>query len=147
MATAMHALRCTPNTSLGNFSPGSLVFQRDMFLDLPLITDIVQLTCHRHAQIDQRLLRINARRVSHDYAVGDKVYYRNFDRDKLEAVRFGPFEILRVHTNNTVTIRRGLTEERVSIRHLTPFRPSYDSFVWENEYARLACPYIRVNRG
>ena len=31
VATAMHALRCTPNTSLGNFSPGSLVFQRDMF--------------------------------------------------------------------------------------------------------------------
>ena len=95
-----------------------------MFLDLPLITDIVQLTHHRQAQIDQRLLRINARRVSHDYAVGEKVYYRNFARDKLEAVRFGPFEILRVHTNNTVTIRRGLTEERVSICHLSPFRPS-----------------------
>ena len=124
VATAMHALRCTPNTSLGNFSPGSLVFQHDMFLDLPLITDIVQLTCHRQAQIDQRLLRIHARRVSHDYAISDKVYYRNFDRNKLEAVRFGPFEILRVHTNNTVTIRRGLTKEHVSIRHLTPFRPS-----------------------
>ena len=95
-----------------------------MFLDLPLITDIVQLTHHRQAQIDQRLLRINARRISHDYAVGDKVYYCNFDRDKLEAILFGPFEILRLHTNNTVTICRGLTEEHVSIRHLTPFRPS-----------------------
>ena len=92
VATAMHALRCTPNTSLSNFSLGSLVFQRDMFLDLPLITNIVQLTRHHQAQIDQRLLCINARRVSHDYAVGEKVYYRNFDRDKLEAVRFGPFE-------------------------------------------------------
>ena len=124
MATAMHGLRCTPNTSLGNYSPGSLVFQRDMFLDLPLITDIVQLTRHRQAQIDQHLLCINARRVSHGYAIGDKVYYRNFDRDKLEAVRFGPFEILHVHTNNTVTICRGFTEECDSICHLTPFQPS-----------------------
>ena len=95
-----------------------------MFLDLPLITNIVQLTRHRQAQIDLCLLRINARRVSHDYAVDEKVYYHNFDRNKLEAVRFGPFEILRVHTNNMVTIRRGLTEEHVSICHLTPFRLS-----------------------
>ena len=44
IATAMQALRCTPNTSLGNYSPGALVFQRDMFLNLPLITDIITLT-------------------------------------------------------------------------------------------------------
>ena len=45
VATAMHALQCTPNTSLGNYSAGALVFQLDMFLNLPLITDIVTLTC------------------------------------------------------------------------------------------------------
>ena len=44
IATAMQALPCTPNTSLGNYSPGMLVFQCDMFLDLPLITDIIMLT-------------------------------------------------------------------------------------------------------
>ena len=35
VATTMHALHCTPNTSLGNYSPGALVFQCDMFLNLP----------------------------------------------------------------------------------------------------------------
>ena len=56
----MQALCCTPNTSLGNYSPGALVFQRDMFLNLPLITDIVTLTRHRQAQIDSRLVKINS---------------------------------------------------------------------------------------
>ena len=120
----MQALRCTPNTSLGNYSPGMLVFQCDMFLNLLLITDIITLTRQRQAQIDSRLVKINSRQVVHDYAVGDTVYYRNFDRDKLEAIRFGPYEVLHVHTNNTVTLQRGSTHERVSIRHLTLFRPS-----------------------
>ena len=43
------------NTSLGNFSPGALVFQRHMFLNSPLITDIVMLTRQHQAQIDSRL--------------------------------------------------------------------------------------------
>ena len=102
VATAMQALRCTPNTSLGNYSPGTLVFQHNMFLNFPLITDIVMLTQQRQAQIDCRLIKINSRRVVHDYAVGDKVYYCNFDRNKFEAVCFGPYEVLHVHTNNRV---------------------------------------------
>ena len=44
IASAMQALRCIPNTSLGNYSPGMLVFQHDMFLNLLLITDIITLT-------------------------------------------------------------------------------------------------------
>ena len=52
VATAMQALRCTPNTSLGNYSPGALLFQCNMFLNLPLITDIVMLTQQQQAQID-----------------------------------------------------------------------------------------------
>ena len=50
--TDMQALHCTPNTSLGNYSPGAMVFQRDMFLNLPLITDIVTLTFQCQPQID-----------------------------------------------------------------------------------------------
>ena len=120
----MHALRCTPNTSLGNYLPSALVFQHDMFLNLPLITDIITLTRNRQAQIDRRLLRINARCLHHEYAVGQSVYKLNFGRDKLDPVCHGPFPILRVHTNNTVTIKIGPIHERISIRHLTLVRPS-----------------------
>ena len=59
IATAMHACRCAPNTSLGNFSPGTLIFQCDMFLDLPLVTDLLTLTQHCQALIDHRLLHAN----------------------------------------------------------------------------------------
>lgn len=125
IATAMHAHRCSPNSSLNNFSPGAIVFQRDMFLDIPLITDILTLTRLRQAKIDQRLLRANARRLHHEYTVGQQVFVKTHDRpNKLSLVRTGPFPILQVHTNNTVTIQRGPIHERISIRHLLPFKPS-----------------------
>ena len=38
LATTMHAMHTTVATTLGS-APGSLVFARDMFLNVPLITD------------------------------------------------------------------------------------------------------------
>jgi transposase InsO family protein len=38
LATAMHAMSASISTTLGG-SPGSLVFSRDMFLNIPLIAD------------------------------------------------------------------------------------------------------------
>lgn len=125
IATAMHACRCSPNSALGNFSPGALVFQRDMFLDIPLISDIITLTKLRQAKIDQRLLKANARRSRHEYTVDQQVFVKIPNRDsKLSLVRTGPFPILQVHTNNTVTIQRGPIHERISIRHLKPYKPT-----------------------
>lgn len=125
LATAMHAHRCAPNTAIGNYSPGSLVFQRDMLLDIPIISDILTLTQHRQAMIDKRLLRANAARISHDYKVGDLVYVKNLQRtNKLEKIRIGPYPIIQVHTNSNVTIQRGPIHERISIRHITPYRGS-----------------------
>lgn len=123
IATAMHAHRCSPNSALGNFSPGALVFQRDMLLDIPVLCDILTLTKHRQAVIDHRLLKANAKRIAHEFRVGDKVYLKNFARaSKLDKIRIGPYPILQVHTNNTVTLDRNPIHERVSIRHLIPFR-------------------------
>ena len=34
--------------------------------------------------------------------------------------RKGPFPIIRVHTNNTVTVQRGQVHERLSIRRIKP---------------------------
>lgn len=124
IGTAMHALRCNPVSTLGNYSPGALVFNRDMFLNIPLVADILTLTKNRQALIDKRLLRANSRRLRHEFAVGQQVFYNIPNRDhKLDLVKVGPFKILRVHTNNTVTIQRGPIEERLNIRHLTPFKP------------------------
>ena len=45
------------------------------------------------------------------------------DRDsKLDLVRKGPFLIIQVHTNNTVTVQRGPDQERITIRRIRCFR-------------------------
>jgi transposase InsO family protein len=41
LATAMHACRCATQSSLGNHSSGAIAFHRDMFLDIPLLADII----------------------------------------------------------------------------------------------------------
>ena len=120
ISIAMHACRCASNSSLGNYSPGSLVFQRDMFLDIPLITDLLTHTRHRQATINNRLLRANRHRLQHEFKVGQQVYVRTICKHKLQLTYTGPYPILQVHTNNTVTIQRGPIHERISIRHLKP---------------------------
>ena len=125
LATVMYAHHCSPNTSLGFYSPGALVFQRDMLLDIPLIADIHTLTQHRQALIDKCLLQANRRRTRHEFKVNDQVFIKVHNRpNKLSLVRVSPFPIIQVHTNNTVTVQHGPVQERLSIRHLLPYKPA-----------------------
>ena len=78
---------------------------------------------HRQVQIDKRLLRANAKHVSHDYAVNDEVYKRNYLglSDKLKPTLSGPYTITRVHTNGTVTVQISANQyERLNIRRIVP---------------------------
>ena len=54
LATAMHATRCSVNATLQN-SPGSIVFNRDMFIDVPLIADLVTIQNRRQALVDEKV--------------------------------------------------------------------------------------------
>ena len=122
-ATAMHAHRCASNRNLGGLSPGAVAFQRDMNLNLPLIVDIHLLHKYRQHKIDEALVRANINRIPHDYAVGERVYKKVYhsSSQKAKPIYRGPYEILRVHTNNTVTIKiNEKTQERLSIRLLKP---------------------------
>ena len=123
LATAMHACRCATSSSLGNNSPGALAFGRDMFLDIPLVADILAIRNNRQLLVDRRLMRENAKRIKHDYAVGDLVWkkmYLGFS-DKLLPTYEGPFPIERVFTNGTVNIRTGPNMmERINIRRTRP---------------------------
>jgi len=121
VAACMHACRCASNESLGYNSPGALVFNRDMLLNLPIIADIVTLRDLRQAKIDKRVLNANRKRIRHEFAVNDQVYVWTNPVSKARKYWAGPFPIIQVHTNNTVTIRRGNNLiERLSIRRLKP---------------------------
>ena len=123
LSTAMHACHAASSSALSGLSPGAVVFRRDMHLDIPLLADILTLQNSRQVQIDARLHRENQKRWRHEYKVGDQVFVHNKHNaaNKLKPIFSGPFRILQVHTNNNVTLQRGLNvQERMSIRHIKP---------------------------
>lgn len=122
LQTAAYSARSAIHGTL-KISPGALVFHRDMLLDIPIIADLQLLQQNRQALIDERLLRDNRRRISHDYQPGNQVLLLTYKPDKLQPRATGPYPIETVHTNGTVTIRLSpWITERKNIRHVRPFR-------------------------
>ena len=119
----MYTCQCCSTSALGGYSPRALTFGRDMHLNIPIVVDILTLKTLRQAKIDQALLHENRNRKTHEYKVGDQVYLhnKNESKDKLKPVFSGPYQIIQVHTNNTVTIRHSNNIiERITIRRLKP---------------------------
>lgn len=122
LATAMHAMRCSVSRSLG-VSPGAMVFHRDMILDIPIIADLLSIQNRRQVLIDENLRRQNLKRRSWDYQVGQSVFIKTIDPNKLEARAHGPHPIVQVHANGTLTVQRTPhVTERVNVRRVTPHR-------------------------
>ena len=121
LQNAAYACRACVHTTLGQ-SPGAIVFQRDMLLNIPLVADLQMMQQHRQAVVDRNLLAANARRVDHDWRIGDQVYLVADDGAKLAPKLTGPYDIVLVHANGNCTIRRAPTVlERVNIRRLCPY--------------------------
>jgi hypothetical protein len=123
LATAMHVLRSSVSRTLNHHSPGSLVFHRDMFLDIPLLADFELIRQRRQLLIDHNLQRQNAKRRHYDYRIGEQVYIKDNDGKKLSPRTQGPFSITQVHANGTLSIRRAPNVvERVNLRRVFPSR-------------------------
>jgi hypothetical protein len=123
-ATAQLALRTVVHTSPG-MSPGAIIFHRDMMLEIPYVADLLLLQHNRQALIDYNVRRENARRIRHDYAINDLVLeiIPKEKRRKVAVRMRGPYRVVRVHTNGTLTIERSQgVEERVNIRNVKPYR-------------------------
>lgn len=122
IANAVYATRASFNSSL-QATPGGLAFGRDMVLDIPLIVDLEAIKNRRQQLIDNRLIRQNQKRFSHDYVIGDEVLKLTYQPDKLQPRGEGPFRIEQVHTNGTLTIRLSPNViERINIRRVKPYR-------------------------
>jgi transposase InsO family protein len=121
LASVAWAIRSTYHTVL-RASPGQLVFGRDMVLPIQFEADWARIKLQKQETIDKSNAQENATRISHDYQVGDKVLVEKPGKiRKMSQPRTGPFEIIKVHTNGTVRIRRGNVTEQVNIRRLTPY--------------------------
>jgi hypothetical protein len=125
LATASYASRASLHRTL-HISPGALVFHRDMLLNIPLLADLALIRNHRQILIDENLRQQNLKRRNFDYQVGQQVLILNskLQPGKLEPrATEGPFPIIQVHVNGTVTIQRNeYTTERINIRRLRPCR-------------------------
>ena len=94
-----------------------------MFLDIPLVADLISIQQHRQHLIDESLRRANMKRRSCDYQVGQQVLQIVHDPNKLQERAIGPYTVERVHCNGTLTIRRSAhVTERINIRRLRPFK-------------------------
>ena len=62
IATSIHATCCAVNHTMQH-SPGEIVFQRDMLLDIPVIAGLVAIRERRQLLIDENLRRQNEKRI------------------------------------------------------------------------------------
>ena len=82
LSIAMHAMRSSVHSTLGS-SPGSHVFNRDMFLNVPLIADWEAITKKREHLVNENLMRENRRRRQYDYQPNQLVLKKNHNPRKL----------------------------------------------------------------
>ena len=76
LVIAQPFLRCGVHTTPGS-SPGSLVFNRGVFLNVPLIADWQMLTKKREHLVNEHVYRATLKGRRHDYEINQKVL-RNY---------------------------------------------------------------------
>ena len=131
IAAISFAIRSTWSTTM-RATPGQLVFGRDMMLNVKHLVDWHYMQTRRQRIASENNARENARRISHEYKVGDKVLKARGNPSNKKEISAtlqkpyeGPYEITNVWNNGTVTIRRtvrgGAVFERINIRRIKPF--------------------------
>jgi transposase InsO family protein len=122
LAMAMHVTRSAVSRTLGNKSAGTLAFHRHMFLNLPFQADLQAIQQRIQLFVDENLQRQNARQRHYDYQVRQQVLVKTVGPGKLGEMTTGPFGIVQVHANGTLTIRRTAhVLERINLPRVFPF--------------------------
>ena len=100
-----------------------MVFNRDMMVNVPLISNLIAIGGRRQQLVDENLRRTNAKQINHNYSVNDMVKFVEYNPNKLDSRTHIPYQIVRVFTNGTVRIQLSEhVQETVNIRKLFPYR-------------------------
>ena len=86
----MHVIRVRIQTTLGS-SPGNLVFNRDMFLNIPLIVDWHVITLRREHLINENIIQENQKRRRYDYLPQQRILKKRWKPRKLDERTSGPY--------------------------------------------------------
>mmetsp|Transcript_27436 Transcript_27436/g.40868 ORF Transcript_27436/g.40868 Transcript_27436/m.40868 type:complete len:1328 (-) Transcript_27436:212-4195(-) len=123
LSNSLHSVRTNVSEATG-FAPGAIAFHRDMLHNLPVTFDFDSINNRRQLRVDKDIQRINSKRISYDYKLGDQVMKKKFEYTKLDPRWDGPFPITQVHVNGNITIRlRPHLSERLNIRRVKPYKP------------------------
>ncbi len=104
LSIATHTMRTNIHTTLGS-SPGSLVFNRDMFPNIPLVADWHAITQKREHLIHENLMCENCKQKCYNYVPHQKVTKKRHKTCKLGQKTSGPYKIIQTHVNGTCQMR------------------------------------------
>jgi transposase InsO family protein len=122
LAASMYALRASVNRATQT-SDSVMAFNRDMILHVPLLADLALIRNRCQVIIDEQYRRASLKSYSFDYQPGQQVFLRVKNPSKLGKRSTGPYDVVQVHTNGTITIRRRANVvERLNIRRVYPFQ-------------------------
>eukprot|EP00957_Ditylum_brightwellii_P202558 15330669-Ditylum_brightwellii.AAC.2 len=94
-----------------------------MFLNRPIIADLITIRDKIQVMINENLRRQNLICREWNYMVDQEVLIKEVDPNKLQPQAHGPYTIVQVFTNSTVSVRRNPhVIEGMNIRRLVPFR-------------------------
>jgi hypothetical protein len=116
----MLAVRATYHTTL-QASPMQLVFGRDAILNIKHITDWEHINERKQAKINYNNKRENAKRLEHEYRVGDQILTKRKKQSKHEQEYEGPYPITQVNDNGTIRYQKGIVNDTINIRRIKPF--------------------------
>ena len=138
----------TPNM-ITKYSPGNILFDRNMIFHKMMIADLELIRDWRRAQQIRYNDRENRSRTNYKYKVGDRVRIVTTVRKKRSKL-FGfehkvSFDITTVHDNGTVTIKCGNFNERINILKLKRLQKIYDKITHAGLYPERKMPCVRAD--
>jgi len=118
---AAYAIRSTVH-GVNKFSPGQLIYRRDMIQRLTIEANMELVRQRREAAIHVNNARENKRRISHAYKSGDKVLILPNSLDPKLALNQGPYKVISYNEKNgTLHIQRKNYIEPINVRNVRPY--------------------------
>ena len=120
-SAAAYGLRATVH-GVTKFTPGQLVFQKDMILRTNMVADVELIRQRRQQAIAVSNARENKRRIAHKYKPGDKVLIISGGMDPKLKLHAGPYQVINYNkSNGTLHIKRKNYIEPINIRQVRPY--------------------------
>jgi transposase InsO family protein len=121
LSAAAYAIRATIHGTT-HYTPGQLVFSKDMILRTHIQADMELVRLRRQRAAERNNERENKRRIKYKYKPGDKVLILPNRLDPKLKLNQGPYKVIHYNeANGTLQIRRGNYIEPINIRLVRPY--------------------------